>query len=198
MTYDIYRCLVNCVICVQVSVFDIDDGRLFRGLICSSHSQVSGHCQQIMYRRKLTIQSNWNSGLWTWQILGDHTSLSRLQIFHSIWSHAFLQNFSNVGNSLDSQLIVSPTSTPSTTPFVPPAFQNLRNSVNLDLDATQATLKLNWGKNPLFARNSFAPVFTELRGNRLEEENEKIGHNIVVTLHPEEALARKAKSRISS
>ena len=70
--------------------------------------------------------------------------------------------------------------------------------MNLDLDAAQATLRPNWGKNPLFARDSFAPVFSELRGNRLEEENEKIGHNIVVTLHPEEALARKTKSRISS
>merc|ERR550517_7708 len=61
------------------------------------------------------------------------------------------------------------TTTQSTTPFVPPAFKNLRNSVNLDLDAAQATLRPNWGKNPLFARDSFAPVFSELRGNRLEE-----------------------------
>ena len=66
--------------------------------------------------------------------------------------------------------------------------------MNLDLDATQGNLGLKWGKNPLFARDSFAPVFSELRGNRLEQENEKIGHNIVVTLHPEEALARKTKS----
>ena len=47
---------VNCVIFVQVSVFDIDDGRLFRGLICSSHSQVSGHCQQIMKVDSIEIQ----------------------------------------------------------------------------------------------------------------------------------------------
>merc|ERR1719432_216862 len=106
--------------------------------------------------------------------------------------HFTVQNFSNVGNSLDSQLIVSPTSTPSsTTPFVPPAFQNLRNSVNLDWDATQGTLRLNWGQNRLFARDAFAPVFSELRGNQLEE-HAKV--DLVVTLHPEEALARKIKS----
>ena len=66
--------------------------------------------------------------------------------------------------------------------------------MNLDSDATQGNLGLNLGKNPLFARDSFAPIFSELRGNQLEEENEKIGRSIVVTLHPEEALARKTKS----
>ena len=137
--------------------------------------------------------------MWTRQILRDHTSLSRLQVPHSFHAflqnlisyHAFLQNFSSLGNSLDSQLIVSPPSTPpSTTPFVPPAFQNLRNSVNLDLDGGthEDTLRLN--QNPLFARDSFTPVFSvELRGNQL---NEKV--QLVVTLHPEEALARKTKS----
>lgn len=64
--------------CVQVSLLDIDAGCLFcGGLICSSHSQVSGHCQQVLNWWNLTIQSNWNSGLWTRQILWDHTSLSR-------------------------------------------------------------------------------------------------------------------------
>ena len=54
LPYIVYKdAFVNCVIFVQVSVFDIDDGRLFRGLICSSHSQVSGHCQKIMNWWKL-------------------------------------------------------------------------------------------------------------------------------------------------
>merc|ERR1712037_1008901 len=133
--------------------------------------------------------------------LVDSSVLPILRIVDStnpLGPHFTVQNFSNVGNSLDSQLIVSPTSTPSsTTPFVPPAFQNLRNSVNLDLDATQGTLRLNWGQNRLFARDSFAPVFSELqRGNQLKEEHEKV--DLVVTLHPEEALARKTKSYLRS
>merc|ERR1712010_274116 len=88
--------------------------------------------------------------------LVDSSVLPILRIVDStnpLGPHFTVQNFSNVGNSLDSQLIVSPTSTPpSTTPFVPPAFQNLRNSVNLDLEATQGTLRKNWGQNRLFAR----------------------------------------------
>ena len=50
-------------------------------------------------------------------------------------------------------------------------------------------------QNALFARESFAPIFSELRGNRLlDVENGKIGGKLVVNLHPEEALAIKTKS----
>ena len=69
--------------------------------------------------------------------------------------------------------------------------------MNLDLEATQGTLRKNWGQKRLFARDSFSPVFSELqRGNQLKEEHEKV--DLVVTLHPEEALARKTKSYLRS
>ena len=67
--------------------------------------------------------------------------------------------------------------------------------MKFDFDAKEDSPILNWRQNALFARESFAPIFSELRGNRLlDVENGKIGGKLIVNLHPEEALAKKTKS----
>ena len=53
---------------------------------------------------------------------------------------------------------------------------------------------MSWGQTPLFARDSFAPVFDDLDDYQVVEA-EKFGRKLRVTLHPEEALARESRSK---
>ena len=64
----------------------------------------------------------------------------------------------------------------------------------MNSDEKQVSETMSWGQTPLFARDSFAPVFSNL-GDYQVVEAEKFGRKLRVTLHPEEALARESRSK---
>ena len=64
----------------------------------------------------------------------------------------------------------------------------------MNSDETQVSETMSWGQTPLFARDSFAPVFGDL-GDYQVVEAETFGRKLRVTLHPEEALARESRSK---
>ena len=64
----------------------------------------------------------------------------------------------------------------------------------MNSDETQVSQTTSWGQTPLFPRDSFAPVFSDLGDNQVVEA-EKFGRKLRVTLHPEEALARESRSK---